>query len=147
MGQFVPDDWTEVQSQLRAAVTTDRSLHSVSISFALGLFLVALPNFGVSLLVLAAIGYRVPWADSRALSAAAMILNPLVKGPIYVVSFLVGSALFGPVPGGFSGISLEIGRHVLGRLLVGNLVVAATVAVIGYVALRYSIGGVRRLGS
>jgi uncharacterized protein (DUF2062 family) len=147
MGQFVPDTWADVQSQLRAAVTTGRSPHHVSTSFALGLFLIALPNFGVSLLLVAAIGYSVSWADSRALTAAAMILNPVVKGGVYVASFLVGSALLGPVPGGFSGLSLEMSRHVLARLLVGNLLLAAIFAILGYGVLRYCIGGLRRLGN
>jgi uncharacterized protein (DUF2062 family) len=147
MGQFVPDNWTAVQSQLRAAVTTDRSPHQVSTSFSLGLFLVALPNFGVSLLLLAAIGYRVPWADYRALSAAAMVLNPVVKSGVYVASFLVGVFVLGPVPGGFPGVSLEMGRQVLVRLLLGNLLLAAMFAVLGYVTLWYCIDGLRTPGS
>jgi uncharacterized protein (DUF2062 family) len=141
MGLAIPENWTDIQSQLRAAVTADRSPHFVSLSFGFGLYLIALPNFGVSLVVLAAIAYRFDWADSRAFSAAAMILNPFVKSGVYVGSFIVGSALLGSIPGGFDGLSLEMSRHVLARLLVGNVLIAGLVAVLGYLLIRYAVYG------
>lgn len=144
MGVF-PDGWDEVQSGLRAAVTADRPPSQIAGSFAFALFLVALPNFGVSLVLLGVVGYRIERADPRAFTAAALILNPLVKGSVYVASFLVGSALLGPVPGGFTGLSLDISRHVLARLLVGNLLLAALIGMVGFVLLRYAIRNVDRL--
>lgn len=144
MGVF-PDGWDEVQSGLRAAVTADRPPRQVAGSFAFALFLVALPNLGVSLVLLGAIGYRIDRADSRAFTAAALILNPLVKGGVYVASLLLGSFLLGPVPGGFTRLSLEMSRHVLARLLIGNLLLAAAIGMVGYVLLRYAIRNVHRL--
>jgi uncharacterized protein (DUF2062 family) len=141
MGVF-PDGWDEVQSGLRAAVTADRPPRQIAGSFGVALFLVALPNLGVSLVLLGMIGYRIERADPRAFTAAALILNPLVKGSVYVASFLVGSAFLGPVPGGFTGLSLEMSRHVLARLLVGNLLLASAVGIAGYVLLRYTIRNV-----
>jgi uncharacterized protein (DUF2062 family) len=143
---LLPGGWDEVQSRLRAAVASDRSIHDVAASFGFALFLVALPNLGLSLVLLGVIGYRVGRADPRAFTAAALILNPLVKGSVYVASFLLGTALLGPVPGGFPGISLEMGRHVLGRLVVGNLLIATAFGLVGYGLLRYGIENVRRFG-
>ncbi len=140
----LPGGWDEVQAGLRAAVDSDRPPHQVAGSFAFALFLIALPNLGLSLLLLGAIGYRIDLADPRAFTAAALILNPVVKGSVYVASFLVGSVFLGPVPGGFAGFSLEMGRHVFARLVVGNLLLAAIFAVLGYVVLRYCISGVRQ---
>jgi len=142
---LLPGGWDEVQSRLRAAVASGRPLHDVAGSFGFGLFLVALPNFGLSLLILGVIGYRLDRADPRAFTAAALILNPVVKSSVYVASFLLGAALLGPVPGGFSGISLEMGRHVLARLVVGNLLIATTFALLGYGLLRYGIENLQRL--
>jgi uncharacterized protein (DUF2062 family) len=136
---------TEVRGRLRAAFSADHPPHLIGVSFALGLFLLSVPNLGASLLVIAAIGYRFEWAHPLALSAAAVILNPLVKGVVYAASFALGTALLGPVPGMFSGrLSLSTGPQVLVRLLVGNLVLSACLAAAGYVLARYGVRAVRR---
>lgn len=134
-----------VRSRLRTAFTAEYPPQSTGVSFAIGLFVIALPNLGTGILVLGVVGYLADWANPRALSAAVVVLNPLVKGGVYAASFALGVALLGPVPGVFSGnISLSTGPAVLLRLFVGNVLVAAGLAVTGYVVALYSASLVHR---
>lgn len=140
MGRLLPTSLSDVQSRLRAAFTADRPPRQIALSFAVGLFMIALPNLGLSLVVLGAVGYRFAWADARAFSAAAVVLNPVVKGGVYVASLGLGILLLGPIPGGFSGaLDVTVGVHVLARLLVGNLLLALAVGSLGYVVAIHGI--------
>jgi len=134
-----------VQTRLWNAFTQDYPAHQTATSFALGLFLVALPNLGASVVALGAVGYRYDWANRLALLCSVLILNPLAKGTVYVVSFALGVMLLGSVEGvSASDVSLTAGGDVLVRLLVGNLIVAAALAAVGYVVALYGVHAARR---
>jgi uncharacterized protein (DUF2062 family) len=134
-----------VRSRLRTAFTAEYPPQSTGLSFAVGLFVIALPNLGVGVLVVGAIGYLVEWANPRALSAAVVVLNPVVKSSVYVVSFVLGVAVLGPTPGIFRGtITLSAGSQVLVRLIVGNLILATVLALVGYVVAVYSSRAMHR---
>lgn len=123
-----------VRGALRAAFAEDHPPRLIAASFAFGMFLTALPNLGAVVPVFAWIGYRFEWASRLALSAAVLILNPLTKGGVYVVSFLVGVQLLGPIPGiTRADVGFDAGTDVLVRLLVGNVVLAVGFAVVSYV--------------
>lgn len=56
-----------------------------------------------------------------------------MKGGVYVVGFVIGTRLFGPVPGITRGdIGMDASANVLVRLLVGNLLLAVVLAITGY---------------
>jgi uncharacterized protein (DUF2062 family) len=134
-----------VRARLRAAFAADYPPPLVGASFAVGLFLVALPNLGISLVLVAGVAYLFDWADPLALSAAAVVLNPLVKAGVYVASFAVGTALLGPVPGVFEGdVDLAAGPAVVVRVVVGNVLVAVALAVAGFLVALYGVRAVRR---
>lgn len=129
-----------VQGSLRTAFSAQYPPHNTAMSFALGLFIIGLPNLGAGLFVIGAIGYRVERANPLALSASIIILNPVVKGGVYVASYALGTFLLGSTPAEFSGnLSLSIAGPVLVRVLVGNVVLAALFAVVGYVVALYGI--------
>lgn len=133
------------QSRLRSAFAAEYPPQDTAVSFSVGLFLAALPNFGVSILLLSVIGRRVERANSLALFAAVAVLNPLAKGTVYVMSFLVGAAVLGPIPGiTRADIALTAGWDVLARLLVGNLLIAVVLAAAGYVLALYGVHAARR---
>lgn len=136
-----------VRGGLRLAVSEDHSPHLVAVSFAVGIFLTTLPNLGVSILVLAALGRHVASANKFAFFTAVAVMNPLVKISVYAGSFFVGVQLFGPVAGiTRADIRLDAGMDVLVRLLVGNVILATGFALVGYV-LAYLVSlEVRRHG-
>jgi len=133
-----------VQDTLRTAFGGEHPPRLTAASFSLGLFLIALPNLGASVVVLAGIGYRYEWANPSALVAAVVILNPVVKGFVYVGSFTLGTMLLGPADVASEDASLSAGWDVVARLLVGNLLVAAAVAAAGYAVALYGISAVRQ---
>jgi uncharacterized protein (DUF2062 family) len=121
------------RSKLRLAVSDDHRPHFVALSFAVGIFCTTLPNLGISILVLLWVSRRFAWAHTLAFLSAIAIMNPLVKGAVYPVSFLLGVQLLGPVPGLTNvEIGLDVGVAALGRLLVGNVILAAGFALLGY---------------
>jgi uncharacterized protein (DUF2062 family) len=133
------------QARLRRAFTQEHPPHQTAMSLSLGLFLMALPNLGVSVLLLGAVGYRYDWINRLALLASVMVLNPLAKGTVYILSFGIGSAILGPVPGvSASDVSLSAGADVLTRLLVGNVLFAAGLAAVGYGMALYGVHTVER---
>jgi uncharacterized protein (DUF2062 family) len=129
-----------LQARLRRAFMQEHPPHQTAMSLSLGLFLMALPNLGVSVLLLGGIGYRYEWINRLALLASVMVLNPLAKGTVYILIFGIGTVILGPVPGvSPSDVSLSAGTDVLTRLLVGNLLFAAGLAVVGYGMALYGI--------
>ena len=145
MGQSRLVDYRDrVQDTLRTAFGGEHPPRLTAASFSLGLFLVALPNLGVSVVLLAGIGYRYEWANPSALVAAVVILNPVVKGLVYVGSFTLGTTVLGPTDVAPENVSLSAGRDVVVRLLVGNLLVAAAAAAVGYVVALYGVSAVRQ---
>lgn len=136
-----------VRGLLRLAVSEDHPPHHVAVSFALGICLTTLPNLGGSILVLAWIGHRFRWANKFAFVTAVGIMNPLVKVSVYLVSFFIGVQLFGSVRGITSAdVGLDAGGKVLVRLLVGNVILAVGLAVVGYVVAYLTVREVRRHG-
>lgn len=132
------------QARLRRAFMQEHPPHQTALSLSLGLFLMALPNLGVSVLLLGAIGYRYERINRLALLAAVMVLNPLAKGTVYILSFGIGSAILGPIPGvSASDVSLSAGADVLTRLLVGNVLFAAGLAAVGYGMALYGVHTVK----
>lgn len=137
-----------IRGELRAAFGTDHPPKLVAVSFAVGVFVTALPSLGSGVLVLAWLGYRYDWANSLAFVAAVTVLNPIAKSGVYVASVGLGVALLGPVPGIASGeVGLTAGRSVLARLLLGNLLLAVGFAVVGYVLAYRGVRAYRRRGT
>lgn len=129
-----------MRGSLAAAFDEDRPPREVASSFSAGLFLAALPNFGLALVVFAALAYLHERVSKLALVAAVVVMNPVVKWGVYVVAFWLGSQVLGPVPADAGSLlSLSAGRPVIVRLLLGNVLIAGVVSAGGYVAaLRFA---------
>lgn len=135
----------QVQQRLRAAVAEDHPPHHIAVSFAIGIFVTALPSLGTGLIVLAWVGYQFTWANKLALAAPVAVLNPLAKSSVYAASFVTGTALLGPVPGiSRADIGLDAGVDVLARLLVGNAVLAVVLTGVSYVVVYRAVHAYRR---
>ncbi|MFC4438644.1 MULTISPECIES: DUF2062 domain-containing protein [Natrialbaceae] len=136
---------TRVRDALRAAFAEDHPPRFIAGSFALGIFVTTLPTLGAGLPVLAWAGHRFEWANKSAFVAAIAVLNPVVKGGVYVASFLIGTHLLGPIPGiSHHDIAIDAGADVLVRLLVGNVLLAIGFTVVGYVVASRTAHAVRR---
>lgn len=135
-----------VRSELEPAFAGENSPHVVASSFAIGLFITALPTLGTGLLVMAVIAYFWNGVSKIALFASIVVLNPLAKGGVYLASFSLGAKLLGPIPDvGFTGVSLSAGSAVLTRLLVGNTILAILFAAGGYLFAHRAVRTYRRI--
>lgn len=123
-----------IRSELTEAFERDHSAHHVGMSFALGLFVSTLPSGGLSAGLLAALAYWWSWVSVPAVVASVALLNPLVKPAIYVASFQLGAIVLGAdgtIPTEATARdSVLVGAQ---QLVVGNLLIGVTLAVIGYV--------------
>lgn len=127
--------WGRVRAELESAFEERHPPGEVAASFSFGLFVTTLPTMGTGLLLFVALAALSDRVSKVALFASVLILNPLAKGGVYVASYWVGSQLLGPIPGGtVGGLSMAAGSDVALRLLVGNVVLAAVLALVGYVA-------------
>lgn len=122
-----------VRQQLVDAFHQDHTAHQIGVSFAIGLFVAALPSGGLSIGVLAAIAYWWSWVSVPAITAAVAVLNPLVKPLVYAASLKLGGFVLGTgglIPTGASTQeTVLVGAQ---QLVVGNLLLAGAFAVVGY---------------
>lgn len=151
MATSQPASYVErVRGALQLAVSEDHHPHQIALSFAFGLVLTTLPNLGVSILALIWVGRRFSWTSKLAFVAAITVMNPIVKGAVYTVSILLGIKLLGPIPGVSSiskiDIGLDAGTGVLSRLLLGNVLLAVGLALVGYVVVYLTAHEVRQHG-
>ena len=123
--------WTRFYSELRAAFREEHTPHEIAGSFSIGVFIAVLPSMGLGLLVflyLARISRRI---SRIAIFSSALVINPLVKAPMYVAAFWIGAWIFGPVPGTVGG-TLADAIAVAARMISGFVVIAFVTAAIGY---------------
>jgi uncharacterized protein (DUF2062 family) len=137
---------TELRERLEESFIEEHTPREVAGSFAVGVFITALPTLGTGLLLFLLLVYFFEQVNEIALFASVVVLNPVVKWGVYAASFWLGTALLGPVP----GVSLEsvsvatAGPGVLLRLWVGNLLLAVLFAVVGYAAVLRAVVAYRR---
>ncbi|MEM4781317.1 MAG: DUF2062 domain-containing protein [Halalkalicoccus sp.] len=127
-----------VREEFEALAAEDHPPGDIAGSFAIGVFITALPTLGTGLLlfvVLAALFERV---SKLALFASLLVFNPVAKWGVYAASFWLGTLLLGPAPElADAEVSMAAGSEVVARLVVGNVLLAVVFTVVGYtLALR-----------
>ena len=135
-----------IRTELDEAIATRHTPKQVAASFALGVFITALPTLGTGLVAFVVIAYLFASVSRIALFASVLVLNPVVKWGVYAASFWLGSLLLGPVPGvAMADVSMSAAPEVVVRLLVGNVILAVVFTAIAYVlALRFAASHQRR---
>lgn len=138
----------KVRRELHDALTETHTPRQVAASFALGVFITALPTLGTGVLMFFLIAYLVDNVSRIALFASVIVLNPVVKWGVYGASFWLGSQILGPVSGiSVTEISLSAGPQIVARLLVGNLILAVVFTGVAYVVgYRLTVEYRRRAG-
>lgn len=123
-----------VRQELHDALHAEHSPRQVAASFAIGVFITALPTLGLGVLTFFAFAYLFTSISKIALFASVLVLNPVVKWGVYASSFWLGSLLLGPVDGvTATQVSLSAAPNVVARLLIGNLLVAVVLVPVAYV--------------
>ena len=134
-----------VRAALETAFEVERPPNDVAASFAVGVFITALPTFGAGLLLFVVLATAVDRISKLALLASVVVLNPVVKWGVYAASFWLGNRILGPAPGTtLSEVSFSAGPDIVARLLVGNLILAVVFTVVGYVVVLRLVCAFRR---
>lgn len=132
----------KVTEKVKEALREEHSHHETAFSAAIGTFLTVLPTFGVGILiflVLAKISDRI---NKVALFACVVVFNPIVKYPIYILSYWIGKiALKARAPSDPTGVDLtQQALQATQTILIGNIILAVVLAVVAYlVTLKVSI--------
>lgn len=129
---------SRVTDEFEAAFLEEHTPQEIASSFAVGVFVTALPTLGTGLAVFVVLAHLFDRMSKIALFASVLVLNPVVKWGVYGASVWLGVQLLGPVPEiGVAEVSAATGQELLVRLWLGNLILAVIFAVVGYVvALR-----------
>lgn len=134
-----------VRKEFEAALAEEHTPHEVSTSFAIGVFITALPTLGLGLGLFVVLLYFVRWLSKIALFGSVLVLNPAVKPVVYALSYWVGDLLVDPEPVVFFDVViLDYAFNVTRRLLLGNVLVAIGLSAVSYVVARAVIREYRR---
>ncbi|WP_280536340.1 DUF2062 domain-containing protein [Halopenitus sp. POP-27] len=132
--------WTHrIRSGLHDAFAETHTPREIAGSFSFGVFVTMLPTLGVGLLLFALLVWLFDGVSKLAFVAAVLLVNPLVKSGVYVVSFAIGVIVLGPIEGanvgtiGVAALSSSAGREIAVRLLVGNVILSVATIVPSYV--------------
>lgn len=138
----------KTRREIHDALQETHTPRQVAASFALGIFITALPTLGTGVLLFFLIAYLFENVSRIALFASVIVLNPVVKWGVYGASFWLGSEILGPVSGiSVTEISLSAGPQIVSRLLVGNFILAVVFTVIAYfLGYRLTVEYRRRAG-
>ena len=133
-----------VRERLEAAFSEDHPPTDIAAAFSFGLFVAAIPNFGLTLVLFAALARYVDRVSNLVLVSVVVIMNPPVKWGIYAAGFWLGVRLLGPVPGvsvaefSVADLSLSVGPEMLIRVMLGSVIISAVIGFVGYFgALRF----------
>lgn len=134
---IVPRGWTPVAHRVRAGIerafAEQHTPREIAASFAFGVFVTAMPTGGTALVLFFVLAYCFDRVSKIALVASLVVFNPVVKWSVYAASFWLGNRLLGPVPlGDASSVTVSFGGDLVARQLLGNTILAAVFAVIGY---------------
>lgn len=128
----------EARHKLKAAFREEHTPHQVGASFALGIFLTALPTGGIGVALFFVFSALWSWISKPALFAAAAVLNPFVKPAVYLSSIHLGSVLLGSEPIRSYETASESAAVTVRQLVVGNVLIAIVLSTVSYLVVRWA---------
>ena len=134
MSRSLSGYWERVRSELESAFAEKHTPHEVAGSFAIGVFVTTLPSAGLGLvffLVLVRLSDRI---SSIAIFSSAIMINPLVKAPMFIAAFWIGTRLLGPT-GTATGGNIVDTTGIAVRMIAGFIILGVAIAAIGYVGV------------
>lgn len=124
--------------ELVAAFREEHTPHQIAASFAIGVFVTSLPTGGLGVGLFFVFVSLWSWISTPAIFASVAVLNPFVKPAVYVGSFQLGAVLLGSESvRSVDATTAESAWIGVRQLLLGNLVIAVVLSVLGYVTVLY----------
>lgn len=132
-----------VRSELEAAFAERHTPHQVAGSFSIGVFVTTLPSLGLGLVFFLFLTRLSDRISPIAIFSSALVINPLVKAPMFVAAFWIGTRLLGPLPAP-PGEGVAGATAVATRMVSGFVVIGFGVAAVGYVVVYGLVRAYRR---
>lgn len=124
---------SRIRRELTAAFEEECTPRAVAASFAIGIFITAMPTGGLGIGLFFVFVYYWDWISKTAIFASVAVLNPLVKPFVYVGSYHLGARLLGTEPIlVFEITALDWIVRVVQVLLIGNVLIALALSAISY---------------
>ena len=130
--------------ELTAAFQEEHTPHEVGVSFAIGVFVTSMPTGGLGIGLFFLFASLWSWISKPAIFASVAVLNPFVKPAVYVASFQLGGILLGPRSMQSIDASAETAGIAVQQLLLGNVVIAVILSIVGYVLVVHMTRAHRR---
>lgn len=129
---------TDFNEQFRAMLDADTPADSTAAAFAAGTLVSTIPvpflDMALAMLVLRLAGQRLPRLP---ILAAMALWNNLIMAPLYATTPRIGGFVLTRVP---VEMAASPTLDLVLRILVGYIVIALTLTVVGYVAVRLGVG-------
>lgn len=117
----------KVLEELHKTFHEDHTDQQIALSFAIGVFITALPTLGAGFLLFVVLAKAFAWVSKLALLASAVVLNPAIKPVFWIASINLGGII---LTGNLALTSNP--ETALSYLIVGNLVIAVIAATLAY---------------
>ncbi|MXV64188.1 DUF2062 domain-containing protein [Natronorubrum sp. JWXQ-INN-674] len=135
------------RQQLVAAFREEHTPHQVAASFAIGIFITALPTGGLGIGLFFVFISLWSSISKPAIFASVAVLNPFVKPAVYLASFQVGAFLLGSESvRSRDATTTESAWVAIQQLLLGNAIIAVVLSALSYVTVLHLTRLHRRRG-
>ena len=135
--------WTFTRNWARKLLHARTDEHQIALGFAIGAFIGVFPTFGLGFFVIAALAVAVRFNVPAAVIGTA-VANPFL-GPFWMfLSYQVGKAVTAALPGDEEALVKQTGLFTAfldkgADYLIGNTIVSAAAAVLGYIVVRNAV--------
>ncbi|MFQ3285333.1 MAG: hypothetical protein ACI9TI_001724 [Natronomonas sp.] len=129
-----------VYAEFEAAFAEQHTPHQVAGSFSIGVFVTTLPSLGLGLVFFLFLTRLSDRISPIAIFSSALVINPLVKAPMFVAAFWIGTRLLGPTEtasGGFAEATAVATRMISGFVVIGVAIAAAGYVVVYVLVTQY----------
>lgn len=116
-----------VYEELHKSFAEEKTPRQIAGSFAIGVFITALPTLGTGFILFFILAKAFSWVSKIALISSVFVMNPLIKPFVYVASINLGGII---LTGSFTATTNP--EDLLKFLIAGNTVIASVLSVIAY---------------
>ena len=114
------------------------SPHSIALGFAIGSFIAILPTPGFNVLIVLLLIFLYKNISKLSAFAALAFWNPIVKIPIYMMSWRIGDFIFrNDIIVEFKLTLMDQIFRYTRRYLIGNLIIAIFISIISYYLVKF----------
>ncbi len=123
-----------IADKLKQAVREQHTPEETGFSVAFATFITVLPTLGSGLVVLALASRLSDRINTLAMAVPVLVFNPLVKYPVYLISYRLGEILmYSELPDQTLETSIQLqAGSTIHSLLIGNTILAMVFSIVAY---------------